>query len=191
MSDKEKIYSILKYLGGFLFCNILLWAVMRVIVELDQDKQELINCFVLEYGYIKETFDYQSYLQGYCAPSQICACTPTSEWIILFYLMSLPIFVVYELLRRKIVLEKYSYLCVLGEIVFWSILCYNSQDDITYKGFLAESTYKVVSPLAIILLILHSLPQKVLKIAAVVVGIVYGIFCTIILISVLLNLMHF
>lgn len=43
---KNRIYTALKYTGGFLVCNILLWAVIWLIAELDQDK--LLNTDILQ-----------------------------------------------------------------------------------------------------------------------------------------------
>lgn len=83
---KNRIYTALKYTGGFLVCNILLWAVIWLIAELDQDKLELIDCFAFEYGYITKTLDYQSYLQGACTYPQICTCAVNANWILFFYI---------------------------------------------------------------------------------------------------------
>ena len=95
MVTKDRIYMTFKYLGCFLACNILLWAVIWLIAELDQDKLELIDCFAFEYGYITKTHSYQSYLQGACTYPQICTCAVNAKWILFFYIWSLPIFVFY------------------------------------------------------------------------------------------------
>ncbi len=176
MVRQEKILAILKYIGCFLLCNVLLGLVMLLIATLDQEKLELTECFLFEAGRIKETFDYQGYLQGYCYYPRICACVATSEWILFFYIWSLPIFVFYEVFRRKIIPIQYAYLFVLGEIAFWSMLCFFSQDNIPYKWFAVDNTYKFAAPLAIILLTLHSLPPKVLRVLSIIIGIIYGLY---------------
>ena len=40
---KNRIYTALKYTGGFLVCNILLWVVIWLIAELDQDKHTWLS----------------------------------------------------------------------------------------------------------------------------------------------------
>lgn len=174
--QKEKIFTVLKYVGAFLLCTILLTFVIWLLEVFDQDKLELTKCFLFEAGRIKETFDYQSYLQGYCQYSQICACVVTSEWILFFYIWALPIFVFYEVLRRKIVPPQYRYLCVFGEIAIWSILWYFNQDNIPYKWFAIGHTYRFMAPMTIILLVLHSLPAKVFRIVSMIIGIIYGLY---------------
>lgn len=130
MVTKDRIYMTFKYLGCFLVCNILLWAVILLIAELDQDKLELIDCFAFEYGYITKTHSYQSYLQGVCTYPQICTCAVNAEWILFFYILALPIFVFYEVFRRKIIPQQYQYLCVLGEIAFGAVICFLCQGNV-------------------------------------------------------------
>ena len=89
MVTKDRIYMTFKYLGCFLACNILLWAMIWLIAKFDQDKLELIDCFAFEYGYITKTLSYQSYLQGACTYPQICTCAVNAEWILFFYIWAL------------------------------------------------------------------------------------------------------
>ncbi|MBR3661862.1 MAG: hypothetical protein IKN67_01115 [Alphaproteobacteria bacterium] len=176
MIAKDRIYTTFKYLGCFLVCNILLWAVIWLITELDQDKLELVDCFAFEYGYITKTFDYQSYLQGACTYPQICTCAVNAEWILFFYIWSLPIFVFYEFFRRKIIPQQYQYLCVLGEIAFGAVICFLCQDNAPFLWFPLGNTYKIIAPMAIIMLALHSLPPKVLKVLSIIIGTIYGLY---------------
>ena len=176
MIAKEKIYTILKYFGCFLLCNILLWAVVWLIKILDQERLELVDCFSFEYGRITEIFDYQSYLQHHCVSPQICACAVNAEWILFFYIWALPIFVFYEVFRRKIIPQQYQYLCVLGEIAFWSVICFFYQDSAPFLWFPLGNTYKIIAPMAIIMLALHSLPPKVLKVLSIIIGTIYGLY---------------
>lgn len=176
MTAKERIYTTLKYFGCFLICNILLWAVIWLIAELDQDKLELIDCFAFEYRDITKTLSYQSYLQGACTSAQICICTINAKWILLFYTLTLPIFVFYEAFRRKIIPFQYAGLLILGEIAFWSVICFFSQDSAPFLWFTLGNTYKIIAPMAIIMLVLHSLPPKVLKVLSIIIGTVYGFY---------------
>ena len=185
MVQKDKIYTALKYIGNFLLCTVCFGFVMLLISEFDQDKQELTKCFLFESGRITKTFDYPSYLQGYCYYPRICACAVTAEWILFFYIWALPIFVFYEVFRRKIITAQYTYLFVFGEISFWAIICFFSQDNIPYIWFSIDNTYKFIAPMAIIMLALHSLPPKVLKVLSIIIGIIYGLywgFCIIMII---------
>ena len=186
--QKAKIYTALKYLGAFLLCTVLLALVMCLIFVFDREKLELVECFLFESGHIKEIFEYQSYLQGHCTYPQICACSVTSEWILFFYILALPILVFYEFIKRKIVPQQYQYLCVFGEIIIWSIICYFAQDHIPHKWFAVDNTYKFMSSMAIIVLMLHSLPSKVLKALSVVIGIIYGLYFGFIVAMILPNL---
>ena len=176
MVTKDRIYMTFKYLGCFLVCNILLWAMIWLIAELDQDKLELIDCFAFEYGYITKTFDYQSYLQGACTYPQICTCAVNAKWILFFYIWALPIFVFYEVFRRKIIPQQYQYLCVLGEIAFGAVICFLCQDSAPFLWFPLGNTYKIIAPMAIIMLALHSLPPKVLKVLSIIIGTIYGLY---------------
>lgn len=187
MEHKEKISVILKYLGAFLFCNILLCFVMWLITELDKEKLELIDCFVFENRKIKEIFDYQSYLQGHCSYSQMCACAITSEWILMFYIWALPIFVLHEFIKRKIVSETYRYLCAFGEIAFWLIVWFLKQDNAPYLWFTLKNTYEFIAPMAIILLSLNALPLKVLKILAIIIGAIYGVYWGFLIVMIIPN----
>lgn len=173
---KNRIYTALKYTGGFLVCNILLWAVIWLIAELDQDKLELIDCFAFEYGYITKTLDYQSYLQGACTYPQICTCAVNANWILFFYIWSLPIFVFYEVFRRKIIPTQYAYLFVFGEIAFGLVICFFCQDSAPFLWFPIGNTYQIIAPMAIIMLTLHSLPPKVLKVFSIIIGTIYGLY---------------
>lgn len=187
MIAKQKIFTALKYIGYFALCNVLLWLITLLIAELDQDKLELINCYAFEYGRITETFDYQSYLQGHCIYPKICTCALTSAWIIFFYILALPIFVFNEVFRRKIIPYQYAYLFVLGEIAFWSMLCFISQDSAPVLWFPLDNTYKIITPMSIIMLTLHSLPPKVLRALSIIIGTIYGIYCCTMMLMMLPN----
>lgn len=164
---------VLKYIGVFLIFTILLHLVMLLIAIFDQDRLELIDCYSFKYGQIIEEFDYQSYLQGHCVINEMCACSETSEWILIFYIYSLPIFVFYEFFRRKIVLAKYSYLCILGEIMVWTLIWYINQHNAPYTWFIIHNVYRFIAPLAIIMLTLYILPSNILKVVSIIIGAPY------------------
>ena len=124
-NKKQAILTTVKYIGCFLATTLCFWLIIKFIGYLDREKMEMIECFLFEDNSIKKAFDYKSYLQGACHfSSGKCDCFLTPDFLLAFYLLSLPIFALYDLVRRKIVNLKYGYFCVLSEIIIWTEVYY-------------------------------------------------------------------
>ena len=173
MVQSEKIYTVLKYIGGFLLCTVCFCLIGGFWETLGQDHPEdYTDCFKLQNGYIigEASFDAD---HVYCNYPQVCACVLNSSYILAFYLLAPLVIVLYELLRRKIIPKRYRFLCVVGEIITWSSLYYltlNSNFDWMIR---LEYTCKFMAPLAIITLLLNCLSSKDFKVLSIIVGIVY------------------
>ena len=172
---KSRIKAILKYVGAFMLFNIGLFLVPGVLDFIIHDENgETENCFIFEAGKMIE----QIISDGKCNyyyPKE-CVCVAGAFIITIFYIFSLPVFMFYTMLRRKVVAEKYAYLCVLGELVLWSLASFYTSSSAANTHFNLEHTYYFMAPMAIIMLTLYILPPKVLKILTIIISAMFLLY---------------
>lgn len=155
--------------------NIGLFLVPGVLDFIIHDENgETENCFIFEAGKMIE----QIISDGKCNyyyPKE-CVCVAGAFIITIFYIFSLPVFMFYTMLRRKVVAEKYAYLCVLGELVLWSLASFYTSSSAANTHFNLEHTYYFMAPMAIIMLTLYILPPKVLKILTIIISAMFLLY---------------
>lgn len=172
----EKKYIFLKYIAEFIFCTILFILIIQIIALLDSQKQEMFNCFLFEGEKIQKTFDYPSYIQGYCPYPQKCACLPDTGFIVLFYILAFPVFIIREWISRKHFLQQYAYFFILGEVLIWGAIYYVTQGNSPSLCVSLQNTWQALYPSAIVMATLHSLSSKILKLISKMTAILYGLF---------------
>ena len=188
MEAKKRIYTALKYLWCFIFCTICFCLIFCFWNILGYDHfYDYTDCFELQNGYITREVLFDGN-HVYCNYQQVCACVSNNTYIIAFYILALPVIVIYELFRRKIIYKQYRFFCVLIDIFVWSSFYYlilNSNFNWIVR---IEYTYKFIAPMAIIMLLLNCLSSKDFKVISTIVGTIYGLLIGIFIV---LNISNF
>ena len=175
MVQKDKIYTALKYIGGFLLCTVCFLLVCSFWTILGYEHPYYYtDCFELQNGYIigEVSFDAD---HVYCYYPQVCACVSNNAYIMAFYTLALLVIVLYEMFRRKIISKQYRFWCVFGDIIIWSFLYYMTLNNSFHWTIRLEYTYKFIVPMAIIMLLLNCLSAKDFKVLSIIIGIIYGL----------------